>query len=53
MLDQDHQDEIYDYFKDDAENESIEDAVKELGEEEYTEEDIRLMRIKFLSNEGN
>jgi ATP-dependent DNA helicase RecQ len=53
VLDQEHQDEIYDYFKDDAENESIEDAVKELGEEEYTEEDIRLMRIKFLSNEGN
>ncbi|MDA3890425.1 MAG: DNA helicase RecQ [Salinivirgaceae bacterium] len=53
VLDQDHQDEIYEYFKEEAESESIEEAVKELGEDEYTEEYIRLMRIKFLSNEGN
>lgn len=53
VLDEDHQDEIYDYFMEDAESESIEEALKELGEDEYSEEDIRLMRIKFLSNEGN
>jgi ATP-dependent DNA helicase RecQ len=53
VLDMDHQDEIYEYFKEDAESESIDDAINELGEEEYTEEDIRLMRIKFLCNEGN
>lgn len=53
VLDQDHQDDIYEYFMEDAEDESIEAAIEELGEEEYTEEDIRLMRIKFISNEGN
>ena len=53
VLDEDHQDEIYDYFMEDAESESIEEALEELGEDEYTEEDIRLMRIKFICNEGN
>jgi len=53
VLDEDHQDEIYDYFMEDAESESIEAALAKLGEDEYSEEDIRLMRIKFLSNEGN
>ncbi len=53
VLDEDHQDEIYEYFKEEAESESIEAALKELGEEDYSEEDIRLMRIKFLCNEGN
>ena len=36
-----------------AETESIEAALAELGEDEYPEEDIRLVRIKFLCNEGN
>ncbi|MBI9068402.1 MAG: DNA helicase RecQ [Salinivirgaceae bacterium] len=53
VLDEDHQEDIYLYFKEDAENESIKAALKELGEEEYTEEDVRLMRIKFLCKEGN
>jgi ATP-dependent DNA helicase RecQ len=53
VLDEDHQDEIYEYFKEEAESESIEEALKELGEEEYSEEDIRLIRIRFLCNEGN
>ena len=53
VLDEEHQDEIYAYFKEEAEEESVEAALKELGEDEYTEEDIRLMRIKFFSNEGN
>ncbi|MGE4288755.1 MAG: DNA helicase RecQ [Salinivirgaceae bacterium] len=53
VLDEDHQDEIYEYFKEEAESESVEDALKELGEEEYAEEDIRLIRIRFLCNEGN
>ena len=33
--------------------ESVEDALNELGEDEYTEEDIRLVRIKFISELGN
>ncbi|MBN2212959.1 MAG: DNA helicase RecQ [Bacteroidales bacterium] len=53
VLDKDHQDEVFEYFREDAETESVEDALKELGEDEYTEEDIRLMRIKFISELGN
>jgi ATP-dependent DNA helicase RecQ len=53
VMDKDHQQEIYDYFMEEAENESVEDALKELGEDNYTEEEIRLMRIKFLSELGN
>jgi ATP-dependent DNA helicase RecQ len=47
-----HQEEIFDYFKD-AESDSIQDALKSLGEDEYNEEEIRLMRIKFMSELGN
>ncbi|MEI6122477.1 MAG: DNA helicase RecQ [Bacteroidota bacterium] len=47
-----HQEEIYDYFHD-AETDSIEDALNELGESEFTEEEIRLIRLKFLSEVGN
>jgi len=47
-----HQEEIYDYFYD-AETDSVEDALKELGEEEFSEEEIRLVRLKFLSEVGN
>ena len=53
VLDDDHQQEVYDYFKEDAETESIDDALAELGEDEYSEEDVRLMRIKFMSELGN
>jgi ATP-dependent DNA helicase RecQ len=53
VMDSDHQQDIYDYFMEDAENESIEDALKELGEDNYAEEEVRLMRIKFLSELGN
>ncbi len=51
-LDEDHQEEIFDYFLE-AETDSIEDALNELGEDEYTEEEVRLMRIKFYSTYGN
>ncbi len=52
MIDQDRQDEVYDYFKT-AEIDSIDAALNELGEEDYTYEDIQLMRIKFMSELGN
>ena len=52
VLDEDHQDDIFEYFKEDAEVESIEAAKEELSDD-YTEEDIRLMRIKFMSEVGN
>lgn len=51
-VDEYHQEEIYEYFKE-AETDSIDDALQELGEDEYNEEEIRLMRIKFLSEVGN
>ncbi len=47
-----HQEEIFEYFRT-AETDSIEDALVELGENEYTVEEIRLMRIKFMSDLGN
>jgi ATP-dependent DNA helicase RecQ len=47
-----HQEEIFEYFRK-AESDSIEEALKELGEDEFTEEEIRLMRIKFMSELGN
>jgi len=51
-IDEYHQEEIYDYFSE-AESDSIEDALEELGEDEFSEEEIRLMRIKFMSDVGN
>ncbi len=53
VMDKDHQQDIYDYFMEEAENESVEAALKELGEENYSEEEVRLMRIKFISELGN
>jgi len=52
VLDKDHQDEVFDYFAE-AENESIEHALEVLGEDEYSEDDIRLIRIKFISDMGH
>ncbi len=52
IMDEDHIDEIYDYFKE-AETDKIADALRELGEDEYSEEEVRLVRIKFLSEMAN
>lgn len=52
ILDEDHQEEVFDYFRE-AEDDSIDSALEELGDDEYTDEDIRLMRIKFISELGN
>ncbi len=52
VIDEDHQEEVFDYFRE-AEDDSIMVALDELGEDEYSEEDIRLMRIKFMSEMGN
>jgi ATP-dependent DNA helicase RecQ len=52
VIDEDHQEEVFDYFRE-AEDDSITLALDELGEDEYSEEDIRLMRIKFMSEMGN
>lgn len=52
LMDEEKQDEILEYFKE-SETDSVEAALKELGENDYTEEEIRVMRIKFLSDFGN
>lgn len=52
VLDEEQQEEVFDYFRE-AENDSLQAAIAELGEAEYSEDYIRLMRIKFLSDMGN
>lgn len=51
VMDEDHIEDIYEYFKD-SETDDLEDAIEELGGD-YTEEEIRLVRIKFLSEMAN
>ncbi len=51
-IDDDKQQEAMEYFKE-SHSDSIEAAIQELGEEDYTEEEIRLMRIRFMSEFGN
>lgn len=52
VIDAERQEDIFDYFRT-AESDSIKDALVELGENDYSLEDIRLMRIKFMSEVGN
>lgn len=52
VVDDYHQEDILEYFSE-AKSDSIEDALEELGEDDYSEEEIRLMRIKYLSDVGN
>ena len=51
-VDEDKVEDIYCYFKEEADSDSVTDAMKELGRD-YTEEEVRLVRIKFLSEVGN
>ena len=51
VMDEDHVEDIYEYFKD-SETDDLEDAIEELGGD-YTEDEIRLVRIKFLSEMAN
>ena len=51
-VDEDKAEEIYLHFKEDAETDSLDEAIKELGGD-FTEEEIRLVRIKFMSELGN
>ena len=52
IMDEDKVEDIYLYFKEDAESDSLDDAIEELGSE-YSEEEIRLVRIKFISEVAN
>jgi ATP-dependent DNA helicase RecQ len=51
-VDEEKQEELYNYFRE-AQNDSVQDALAELGEDDYSEEEVRLMRIKFISEFGN
>ncbi len=51
IMDDDRIEDVYEYFKD-SETDSLEDAIDELGSD-YTEDEIRLVRIKFLSELAN
>ncbi|MBR5131586.1 MAG: DNA helicase RecQ [Alistipes sp.] len=52
IMDEDKVEDIYLYFKEDAETDSLDAAIDELGSE-YSEEEIRLVRIKFISEVAN
>ncbi|KGN85162.1 DNA helicase RecQ [Porphyromonas sp. COT-290 OH860] len=51
VMDEEHMEDIYEYFKEST-TDSLEEALAELGDD-YTEEEVRLVRIKFLSEMAN
>jgi ATP-dependent DNA helicase RecQ len=51
IMDEDHLEDIYEYFKEST-TDDINTALNELGDE-YSEEEIRLVRIKFISEMAN
>ena len=51
VMDDDHVDDIYEYFKE-SDTDDLETAMDELGGD-YPEEEVRLVRIKFMSDMGN
>ena len=51
IMDEDHMLDIYEYFKEST-TDKIDDAMDELGDD-YTEDEIRLVRIKFISEMAN
>ena len=53
VMDHEVIDEIFDYFKNESESDDVETALRELGENDYSEEEVRLVRIKFLSDISN
>ena len=52
LIDEDHVEDIKDYFLEDSDNGNLDEAIDELGGD-YTEEEIRLVRIQFLSDYAN
>jgi ATP-dependent DNA helicase RecQ len=52
MVDEDKITDTYAYFKEEAENDTLEAAMAALGAD-FTEEEVRLVRIKFLSEVAN
>jgi len=48
LIEEDRQEEVYDYFRT-AHSDSLQDALEDLGKDNYSMEEIQLMRIKFMS----
>ena len=51
-MDEEHVEDIYSYFKEESVTDRLTSAMRDLGDD-YTEEEVRLVRIKFLSELGN
>ena len=51
-MDEDTVNDIFDYFRN-SQTEDLNTAIKELEDSDYLEEEIRLVRIKFISDLGN
>ena len=51
VMDDDHIDDIYEYFRE-SDTDNLDDAMDELGQD-YTEDEVRLVRIKFFSEQAN
>lgn len=51
-MDEEHVEDIYSYFKEESVTDRLASAMRDLGDD-YTEEEVRLVRIKFLSELGN
>ncbi|MDD3194762.1 MAG: DNA helicase RecQ [Paludibacter sp.] len=52
IMEPDHIEEIFDYFRT-AESDKIDAALRELGEDDFSDVEVRLVRVKFLSEIGN
>jgi ATP-dependent DNA helicase RecQ len=51
IMDADHIDELIEYFRESS-SDSVQEALDELGRD-FSEEEVRLLRIKFISEMGN
>jgi ATP-dependent DNA helicase RecQ len=52
VIDDDKADEAYDYFREEASSDSLEDALDALGPD-FSEEEVRLVRLKFICEQGH
>jgi ATP-dependent DNA helicase RecQ len=52
IMDENRQEVLYDYFLN-SETDSLEEAINDPNNADFTEDDIRLMRVKFLSEYAN
>ena len=51
MLPREQQEELFDYFRE-ADSDSVEAALEELGDDNFSRREVKMMRLKFLSDMG-